>query len=261
MREVPSVSPEDLHRLSTFGIPLDPRDPNYALADLMRLPLGMFRFPVHEIPELVGVASSSVPCELAWEALRLPQDVSGIQVLDAGGGGSDMTVEFLERGADAYAIDPQYDGDVAIQEMCLHISGVNQIVEMSVKERQARRKALTRFINSYNQSPERYVQASMTRIPFPNNHFDMVYSIRAAIPYLDRELEVFRATMQELLRVGKEVRLLPYMGKDPGRPVLDDRRLRNQETAYEELKADPNLQLEVYDATTNLGQLLVITRR
>lgn len=260
--ELPGLSPEDSRRLNSLGIPTDKKDPRYVLTIDGRLPLAMFQFPAQEIPELVGVTSSSVPSALGWEGLRLPQDVSGLRVLDAGGGGSDMTAEFLEKGADAYAIDPQYDNATGFFMMCLQISGANQVsTRMSEEERHARFGALARFRLSQKQYPDRYVQASMTKIPFPDKHFDIVYSIRAATIYLDLDLEVFRRTMRELIRVGKEVRLLPYKGKDPRRPVLDSRRVQNQEIVSEELKADPNLQVEIHDATTNLGQLLVVDTR
>ncbi|MDA3930763.1 MAG: class I SAM-dependent methyltransferase [Prolixibacteraceae bacterium] len=92
-----------------------------------------------------------------------------------------------------------------------------------------RMKSMKQFLNDYEQGKEegRYIAASLPEIPFENNTFDLVLSSHFLLLYSDHlDLEFHFKAIDEMLRVGKELRIFPIvdLNSNPSpyiQPILD----------------------------------------
>ena len=197
---------------------------------------------------------TSASWEEVFECVLLPEEVQDLRILDVGAGASDAVSKLLELGADAYAIDPRYKSKSTLRGQ---VKSYNQSMDMESKNR--RNQSLERFSDSIKDNPERYIEASTTCIPFPDDFFDIVYSRIAVTYYLDIDRAIFSRAVNECIRVtkpGGTVRLFPYMDEEPAWPVeVNDLRLRNEREVVDQLKKDPKVK-DVTEVEVNINNLV-----
>ncbi len=148
-------------------------------------------------------------------------------------------------GADAYAIDPRYNdlpGLVAELE--------SQVACYDWKAQGNVRRELGMFEAAVTKRPSRYIGASATSIPLPDNYFDVVCSTAALFGYLDLNYSSLVGATTESLRVATprgSVRTQNY-GKPVGRPLnKDDKaRLVNQQLLMSWLSRAQPVELKTY---------------
>ncbi|MGF7141368.1 hypothetical protein [Roseimarinus sediminis] len=75
-----------------------------------------------------------------------------------------------------------------------------------------RMKSMKQFLNDYEQGKEegRYIEASLPVLPFKNDAFDLVLCSHLLLLYSEKlDLDFHIRSIDEMLRVGKEVRIFP----------------------------------------------------
>lgn len=134
--------------------------------------------------------------------------------MDVGSGLSDVVANLLERGADAYGVDPVYR----------NLSGFKDVSEKYLAyikrsyggEYEAMRVHVNnKFWDSFTSNPEHYLAAYATKLPFKDRSFDIVYSNSVILPYLATDWNTLVAAINECIRVIKQggtISLSPYEG-------------------------------------------------
>ncbi len=191
------------------------------------------------VKDLEGVAQpTSASWEEVFECVLMPSDVKGLRILDVGAGASDAVCKLLELGAEAYAIDPRYRSRADLKG---RVKKHNKLVSNKLR----RNEALESFMESAKSRPERYLEASATEIPFPDNFFDIVYSRIAVTSYLDVDRDIFSNAVEECIRVAKtggSIRFFPYMDVEPGwPPEVNELRIDNEREVVNRLKKDSRI--------------------
>lgn len=98
-----------------------------------------------------------------------------------------------------------------------------------------RMKSMKQFLNDYEQGKEegRYITAELPVLPFEDKSFDLVLSSHFLLLYSDLlDLDFHYQSIDEMLRVGKELRIFPIvdLNSNPSpfiQPILD--RYKNSE--------------------------------
>jgi ubiquinone/menaquinone biosynthesis C-methylase UbiE len=205
----------------------------------------------------------SRPSSTSWQevfrSVNMPEQVDGLTILDVGGGASDTTAKLIELGADAYAIDPRYKN---MGQLKGEVRAIN--TQYDPKDQREIDDALERFKLSTKTHKDHYLDASAISLPFPDNHFDLVFSKTAVLFYLDVDIGILNTAVDECLRVTKSkgtIRFFPFKDIEPTWPdQLNKLRIQNNQRLFESLKQDQrakNVELK----TVNQGwQLLVITK-
>lgn len=138
--------------------------------------------------------------------VEVPNNLTGLHILDIGGGGSDFTAVLLEKGADAYAIDPLYaNRSKLISQIKNHlreqlVSGINPI-DTAYLSRQ--NKALEHFKESARVSPEHYLARLATKTGFLDNTFEYVFSFNCITEFLGLDENVLISAVTEAIRITK----------------------------------------------------------
>ncbi len=187
--------------------------------------------------------TSSTEWRSVFQSAFIPESVSGLRMLDVGAGGSDATVQLREMGAEAFALDPRYKNmDQAYQD--LKDQNDRTVWEDPAYKREDE-EALERFIASAREFPERFVAASATDIPFPDEHFDIVFSRGSLADHLSVDWTAYSTAILECMRVlkkGGSLRLFAYMQEDSGYNAQTNQvRLRNQRLMSEQLRENPGV--------------------
>lgn len=171
---------------------------------------------------------------------------SSARVLDCGGGPASFTAEWSRQGRFAVAADPVYQqsGDAIAADfgptaarmlesthrtkdrfVWNHFKSPEDVVE-------SRRNTLKRFLSDF-QSPDRmgrYVAARLPDLPFPDDAFDLVLCSHLLFLYSEElSLELHIASLREMLRVGREVRVFPLLD-------MEGRRSEHLDASIEALK-------------------------
>jgi hypothetical protein len=166
-------------------------------------------------------------------------------VLDVAAGPSSFTVEAVNAGIDAVAVDPMYDCPAT--ELSGHIRQDYQRMFAQMRAKPAlfrlktfpslaaaetdRRAAAQRFLSDYdgNSRHGRYVRAALPLLPFLDDAFDLVLCAHLLFIYAARfDFQWHLEACCELVRVsGDEVRIHPVCGAD-GRPYFELARLRRE---------------------------------
>lgn len=202
------------------------------------------------------IPNSGAPWEEVFSCVLIPEEVSGLRILDVGAGASDAVSKLLDLGADAYAIDPWYKsfstlrGRVKKNEEHAKKHGVGDLVR--------RREALDAFSKSAKRNPERYITGSVFSIPFQNNYFDIVYSRAVILGYLNLDIDMLSKAVYECVRVTKPegtIRLYPWMDKGIQRdPTSDTMRLRNDQRLINKLRRDEKIGAVKIETVISAGQ-------
>lgn len=148
------------------------------------------------------------------------------RILGAGDGPASFNAEFTKLGGRAVSFDPIYE--FSASEIARRFDEVvDDIIEKvkatpgdwvwsyqgSPDELKARRvKAMELFKADFDsgKAEGRYIAASLPKLPFPDNSFDLALSSHFLFLYSEHlDLEFHLASMRELLRVAAEVRAFP----------------------------------------------------
>ena len=170
-----------------------------------------------------------------YEAFFALSDVpSNARILDCGSGPSSFTAQWSAAGRFVVAADPVYrlsGDDIAVDfeaTAARMLEGMRRAYDRfrwdhygnpeAVVER--RRAAMTTFISDF-QTPRRagrYVAARLPELPFRSDSFDLVLCAHLLFLYSDElETDVHVASLREMLRVGREVRVFPVLDMDGNR--------------------------------------------
>ena len=169
----------------------------------------------------------------------LTRDIVGV-----GDGPASFNVRMYQRGTPIISVDPIYRfseaelrqriqdtyEDVIAQArqnqdkfVWTHISSVDELAEI-------RMQAMDEFCRDFESGKQqgRYLDASLPNLPFPDKRFDLVLSSHFLFLYsANLNLAFHLQSLQELLRIGTEVRIFPIVdvNSNPSpflSPVIDE---------------------------------------
>jgi hypothetical protein len=157
-------------------------------------------------------------------------------VLDCPGGAASFTAEVNALGGRAIACDPAYTMSVEqVRERTLdslrrgyayHQANPDEYVWTYFRDPDhylaSRSESVERFAADRLAHPDAYVPAALPALPFADDRFDLVLSSHLLFSYADRlDREFHVASLRELARVGREVRVFPLvpMGTTEGREL------------------------------------------
>lgn len=194
-------------------------------------------------------------------------------ILDCPGGGSDFTERARQLGVQAIAADPVYA--LAARELAAHVvtetdrgsahtaAGFDRYVWDFYGDLDGHRVMRVRSAQGFAEDliahPDRYVTASLPRLPFADRQFDLVLSSHFLFTYIDRlDAEFHLAALLELHRVSAgEVRVFPllHQGGYALTELVDDlvRRLADHGVAT-------RIQVVPYEFQRGGNQMLVLSR-
>jgi hypothetical protein len=165
------------------------------------------------------------------------------RILDVAAGPSSFTAEAHARGLSAVAVDPLYGYPADALTGHVQIDYARMLTEMRRQEARfryryfpslgaaevSRRSAAERFLADYESGflQDRYVGASLPRLPFADGAFDLVLCAHLLFTYARHfDYDFHRAACRELMRVSSgEVRLHPVCGLE-GKPYPELSRLQ-----------------------------------
>jgi len=174
-----------------------------------------------------------------------PAALKGRAVLDVAAGPSSFTAEACRRGVDAVGVDPLYGCTPHALSAHVDLDYAKMIAQMRAKPalfrlrsfrsidaaEADRRAAAQRFLHDYEAHfvHSRYIGASLPRLPFLDEAFDLVLCAHLLFIYSRRfDFAWHLAACVELSRVSAgEVRIHPVCGAD-GRPYSELARLRRE---------------------------------
>lgn len=142
-------------------------------------------------------------------AIGLPNDVSGLRVLDIGSGASTVVEGLSRKGAQAYGIDPIYTskGQIfASYQRSIKKGNTDPDFASSLE------RSVEKFIANRLRSG-RYIAASATDLPFRDSSIDLIYSHQCLSAFLIRDRGVFLRAIEEAMRVlksGGQLRIHPW---------------------------------------------------
>lgn len=146
-----------------------------------------------------------------------------MRVLDCPSGASSFIAEAKRRGIAAQGCDILYcydrdalreQGEKSIKKIYADTSWMAEhnfeFYHSIERHRQYRTDALKSFCSDYNTTD--YWFAELPKLPYKNDSFDLVLSSHLLFVYDDRLDEAFHeASITEMLRIGKEVRIYPLV--------------------------------------------------
>ena len=159
---------------------------------------------------------------------NLSEDDLARDIVGVGDGPASFNSLMHQRGTPIVSVDPIYQYSEAelrqrIQEtyddviaqarqnqdkfVWTHISSVDELAEI-------RMQAMEAFCRDFESGKQqgRYIDASLPNLPFPDGPFDLVLSAHLLFFYsANRDLAFHHDGIQELLRIGAEVRIFPIV--------------------------------------------------
>lgn len=159
------------------------------------------------------------------------EDLRGGAVLDVAGGASEFTARLREKGIEAAAADPFYEGAAEaviaaaaeeIRVSSLKIESLKDVYDWSYygspsRHRSIRESSWARFADDFRREDagRYYVAAKLPELPFEDGRFRTVLCSHFLFLYADSfGYEFHREAVEELLRVtedGGEVRIYPLV--------------------------------------------------
>jgi SAM-dependent methyltransferase len=146
--------------------------------------------------------SSASPHDQVAFIMGLPEDVSGLTIVDIGAGTSTAVAELNKRGAAAVGADPGY-------------LAINRLVRSTEKYLKGKQRegdiagfrrgstVLEAFRADYQRNRNRYIGAYAGALPFEDNSVDIAYSMLAVSHFLSVDRDVLFGAVDEALRVLK----------------------------------------------------------
>ncbi|MEO5958907.1 MAG: class I SAM-dependent methyltransferase [Opitutaceae bacterium] len=199
--------------------------------------------PEIELPA-VSFFGRSLAEYVQFFALDLPI-LRGRDILDVAAGPSSFTAEACARKIDAVAVDPLYGQPLDTLAAQMQLDYAHMFEQMHAKRRLfrfkhfpsidaaelERRAAAQRFLADYatHFAHNRYVGASLPRLPFFDGTFDLVLCAHLLFTYAQRfDYDWHLAACRELVRVSADkVRIHPLCSTD-GKPYPALARLRRE---------------------------------
>ncbi len=156
-----------------------------------------------------------VPCSaMDYDSLitqfSFPQSVLGLRILDIGGGASNMTARLLELGADAYSIDPRYENPRRVYRDVEAYLSRGSLPEGEII---GATQTMAEFRTSILSNPERYINGTMSALPFDDASVDLIISNLAFSELLTRNIQALKRGASESYRVlkpGVELQVIPW---------------------------------------------------
>jgi SAM-dependent methyltransferase len=183
-----------------------------------------------------------------YEAFFALADVpSSARVLDCGSGPASFAAEWNSQGRFVVAADPIYQqsGDAIAADFeptaARMLEGTRKAHERFVWNHfktpedvvESRRNTLKRFLADFQNSDRtgRYVAARLPELPFPNDSFDLLLCSHMLFLYSDElSLDLHIASLREMLRVGREVRVFPLLDMEGRRSEHLDASMKAMES-------------------------------
>jgi len=156
------------------------------------------------------------------------EEIRSKKILGCGDGPSSFNTEIDMEGGKVVSIDPLYG--YSKKEIMQRIDEVTDDVMAQVKANMEkfvwknipdpetlldmRIEAMMEFLMDYEDGQEerRYVNASLPKLPFEDNYFDLALSSHLLFLYSDHlDVQFHKDAIEEMLRVAKEVRIFPLV--------------------------------------------------
>ncbi len=199
------------------------------------------------------------------------KEIINYKILDVAGGPSSFNCEVNEKGGNVVSYDPLYMYSSQIIK-----PKINETAEIVLKEIEKNREkynwiniknpnellrirleAMKKFLKHYEINPNRYIYGELPIISFNNNSFDLVLCshflfLYSNILYLNFHIE----SINEMLRVGKEVRIFPIVD-------LNNKKYKYLEKIIEIFEKDYFIELKEsnYNFQKNAKEMLIIKRK
>ena len=178
------------------------------------------------------------------DMFNLSEDDLTRDIVGVGDGPASFNIRMYQRGTPIVSVDPIYKYSEAelrhrIQETYEDIiaqtrqnrdkfvwTRFSSVDELAGVRMQAMDDFCGDFENGKQQ--ERYIDASLPNLPFPDQHFDLVISAHLLFLYsANRDLAFHLDAVRELLRIGTEVRIFPIVDVNSNlspflSPVIDE---------------------------------------
>lgn len=161
------------------------------------------------------------------------------RILDCAAGASSFTSKLSTLGYDVIATDVLYDIDPdVLEEKCendlskvMHtLSGVEDMYVWNYFKtpdelRKHRMATYQAFIKHYkNERSNKYIKSELPKLPFEDDEFSLVISSHFLFLYDDRlSYEFHKDSIQEMLRISKEIRIFPLLGLNGKKSLLVDK--------------------------------------
>lgn len=156
------------------------------------------------------------------------ESLDGLNILDCAAGASSFTPNLLKKGVDITAVDLLYGQYVnEIKDRCVNDfhtllemhSGLDHKVDWDFFSDpedlvQQRITVYEEFIDSYAKyKDKRYIEAVLPKLPFDDDHFDLILSSHLLFLYEGRlGYDFHRDSIEEMLRVtSNEIRIYPII--------------------------------------------------
>jgi SAM-dependent methyltransferase len=205
-----------------------------------------------------------VPCGRSMQEYVAMFDLSpenlDSRILDCGSGPASFNAEMARRGSRLISCDPLYlytavaisrRIDETYPEMIQSMEAgkarfVWRHLGSPLQVGETRMAAMRLFLEDYEvgRAKGRYIAAELPKLPFGSEEFDLVFSSHLLFLYTDQlSLEVHLQSIQEMLRVARQVRIFPlldlqgqtsmHLGPAPAELGRQGLRPRIQEVGYE----------------------------
>jgi len=147
-------------------------------------------------------------------------ELAGKRILDCAAGVSSFRSEMKRKGFSVTAVDPIYSkkpdelGVLAEESFKRHRRFHGDFLrDIKVKGEPLedyRRAVFQEFLRDYREDPTGYIAGELPHLPFNDLHFDLVLSANLLFLYEEKLGYSFHVeAVQEMLRVGREVRIFP----------------------------------------------------
>jgi SAM-dependent methyltransferase len=148
------------------------------------------------------------------------------RILDCPGGAASVVAQLSAAGAEAVAVDPLYAASVGeVEALARRDAERANAHSLAGQDRYdwgfyggarghgaVRIDAAATFIEHRRSAPDRYVEAALPDLPFPDGAFDLALSSHLLFCYADRLDTAFHVdSLRELSRVADEVRVFPLI--------------------------------------------------
>ncbi|MBD2092736.1 SAM-dependent methyltransferase [Microcoleus sp. FACHB-1515] len=191
------------------------------------------------------------------------------KILDCGGGPASFNAEMTEQGYSIVSCDPLYQFSAAEIEQRVEATWRSLLTKIEANRSsyvwddriaspqqlgQVRLAAMRRFIQdlSIGLSENRYVVAELPNLPFADDRFDLALCSHLLLTYSDLlPIEFHLQSIEELLRIAKQVRIFPILNASGARSI-------HLETVLNSFRA--KLQIVPYEFQIGGNQMLVIDR-
>ena len=162
------------------------------------------------------------------DMFNLSEDDLARDIVGIGDGPASFNTRMHQRGTPIVSVDPVYRYSEA--ELRERIQGTYEDVIAQARQNEdkfvwtkfssvdelaeIRMQAMDEFCRDFESGKQqgRYIDASLPNLPFPDSHFDLVLSAHLLFFYsANRDLAFHLDALQELLRIGTEVRIFPIV--------------------------------------------------